>query len=97
MLVTSPARLLAGREEELWRWSHKGKWLPWMRVKEKTLAPRVHDRRNEKGGDFGGRFLVGDASDGCWRQRRRGVAVWWHGAVVRRLWIVEGRRQRVSV
>jgi len=71
----SPSRLLADQEEERWRWSRKGKGLPWMRVKEKTLAPRVRDRRNEKGGALGGQVLAGDASGGGWR-RRRGIAAW---------------------
>jgi len=60
----SPTRLLASQEEERWRWSRKGKGLPWMRVKEKTLAPR--DRRNKKGGALGGRVLAGNASGGGW-------------------------------
>ncbi|QCD89559.1 hypothetical protein DEO72_LG4g505 [Vigna unguiculata] len=76
MLVTSPARLLAGQEEERWRWSRRGKGLSWMRVEEKTLAPRMRDRRNEKGGDLGG-------SGSRWRSlrwwlasRRGGMARW---------------------
>jgi len=60
MLVTSPVRLLA--------WSPRGKGVQWMRVKEKTQALHVRDRRNEKGGDLGGQVLADDASDGGWRQ-----------------------------
>ena len=54
MLVTSPARLLVGQEEERWRWSRRGKGLPWMRVKEKNRALRVRDRIKREGRRFGG-------------------------------------------
>ena len=64
-------------------------------MKEKTLAPRVRDRRKEKGGALRGRVLAGDAAGGGWR-RRRGIAAWWHSVVVR-LQTVQGRRQRVNV